>query len=209
MGRRLANMATVTSSVAGADTISIKRPDDFHLHLRDGAGLRSVVRHSADIFRRAVIMPNLRPPITKTAQVPVATALMGTSKPSGSMPVHLSYPDALQALEYKRSILEALPDGASFEPLMTLYLTDKTPPDEVEAAKRAGIVAFKLYPAGATTNSDSGVTNISNCIETLSAMAEVIYALLLHNCGQVAVMLNCALADDACSAGGHAFARAW
>ena len=79
----------------------------------------------------------------------------------------------MQALEYKRSILEALPAGSSFEPLMTLYLTDNTPPEEVAAAGEAGIVAFKLYPAGATTNSDSGVTSVSQCMPTLAAMAEV------------------------------------
>lgn len=100
----------------------------------------------------------------------MVTALISCVEKGGCL---RKFSDLLQALEYKRSILEALPDGANFEPLMTLYLTDKTPPHEVEAAKRAGIVAFKLYPAGATTNSDSGVTNISNCMDTLSVMAEV------------------------------------
>ena len=86
---------------------------------------------------------------------------------------HIAKIHILQALEYKRSILEALPAHSNFEPLMTLYLTDNTPPEEVAAACEAGIVAFKLYPAGATTNSDSGVTDVSHCMPTLAAMAEV------------------------------------
>ncbi|BDA45601.1 Dihydroorotase [Coccomyxa sp. Obi] len=137
---------------ATANTISITRPDDFHLHLRDGDGLRSVARLSADIFKRAIIMPNLKQPVVRTAQ----------------------------ALEYKRAIKEALPEHSGFEPLMTLYLTDKTEPEEVHAAKDAGIVAFKLYPAGATTNSDSGVTDVTRCLPTLNAMAEAGILLLVH-----------------------------
>jgi dihydroorotase len=82
-------------------------------------------------------------------------------------------PSCAQALEYKRSILEAVPASSAFEPLMTLYLTDNTPPEEVAAARAAGVVAFKLYPAGATTNSDSGVTDVARCMDTLAAMAEV------------------------------------
>ncbi|EIE26211.1 dihydroorotase, homodimeric type [Coccomyxa subellipsoidea C-169] len=137
---------------ATASSISITRPDDFHLHVRDGAGLRSVAPLSADVFKRAIIMPNLKQPVVRTAQ----------------------------ALEYKRSIMEALPKHSDFEPLMTLYLTDKTAPEEVQAAKEAGIVAFKLYPAGATTNSDSGVTDVARCLPTLNAMAEAGMLLLVH-----------------------------
>ncbi|KAK9907667.1 hypothetical protein WJX75_007833 [Coccomyxa subellipsoidea] len=137
---------------AAASSISITRPDDFHLHLRDGAGLRSVAPLSADVFKRAVIMPNLKHPVVRTAQ----------------------------ALDYKRSIMDALPKHTDFEPLMTLYLTDKTAPEEVQAAKDAGVVAFKLYPAGATTNSDSGVTDVNRCLPTLNAMAEAGVLLLVH-----------------------------
>ena len=121
----------------------------------------------------------------------------------------MCHPSWLQALEYKRNILEALPNGASFEPLMTLYLTDKTPPNEVEAAKRAGIVAFKLYPAGATTNSDSGVTDISNCMDTLSAMAEVGLAVFVGH-GSAEYMLCAAYSTDTERiAGRDALTRAW
>lgn len=160
---------------ATANTISITRPDDFHLHLRDGDGLRSVARLSADIFKRAIIMPNLKQPVVRTAQVCAsvhAVALQGYGS-------HVRNPAVdgtctfLQALEYKQAIKEALPEQSDFEPLMTLYLTDKTEPEEVHAAKDAGIVACKLYPAGATTNSDSGVTNVTRCLPTLNAMAEV------------------------------------
>ena len=114
-----------------------------------------------------------------------------------------------QALDYKQRILEALPQGTGFEPLMTLYLTDKTPPEEVEAAKQAGIVAFKLYPAGATTNSDSGgVTDIAHCMDTLCAMAEVGTA-LPQSCLKMGCQSLGDEGDSACSAGRRAAARAW
>lgn len=127
--------------------ITIIQPDDWHLHVRDGAGLRSVVPHSAAQFGRAIIMPNLVPPVTTTEA----------------------------ALEYKNEILDAVPRELSgkFLPLMTLYLTDNTTPDDVYQAKEKGIVAFKMYPAGATTNSDSGVTDWRKCIKTLQAMEQV------------------------------------
>ncbi len=116
--------------------ITITKPDDWHLHVRDGAALNAVVPHTATEFGRAIIMPNLKPPVTTAAQ----------------------------ALAYKQRILAAAPkrmDGsAEFEPLMTLYLTDNLPADEIERAKDAGVVAAKLYPAGATTNSDAGVTDM-------------------------------------------------
>ena len=133
--------------------ITITRPDDWHLHLRDGAGLKSVLPHSAKQFARAIIMPNLRPPVTTTAQ----------------------------ALAYRERILSTLPAGMSFEPLMTLYLTDNTTPDEIRRAKESGYVhAVKLYPAGATTNSDAGVTDIRLCYPALEMMQQVGMPLLMH-----------------------------
>ncbi|HEY2256297.1 MAG TPA: dihydroorotase [Variovorax sp.] len=135
-----------------ADTLRITRPDDWHLHLRDGAALQAVLPHSARQFGRALIMPNLRPPVT-TAQ---------------------------QALDYRARILEALPAGSAFQPLMSLYLTDKLPPAEIERAAAAGIRALKLYPAGATTNSDAGVTDIRKTYATLEAMQKHGLLLLVH-----------------------------
>ena len=132
--------------------ITITRPDDWHLHLRDGAALHTVVPHTAAQFGRAIIMPNLKPPVT-TAE---------------------------QALAYKQRILAAVPAGMSFEPLMTLYLTDKLPPEEIARAKAAGVVAVKLYPAGATTNSDAGVTDIRKTYHTLEAMQREGVLLLVH-----------------------------
>ncbi|MEA5097699.1 MAG: amidohydrolase family protein, partial [Burkholderiaceae bacterium] len=124
-------------------SLTITRPDDWHLHLRDGDGLKSVLPHSARQFGRAIIMPNLIPPITTTEQ----------------------------ALAYRERILTALPEGMDFEPLMTLYLTDNTSADEIWRAKGSGhINAVKLYPAGATTNSDAGVTDLKHCYKTLEAL---------------------------------------
>jgi dihydroorotase len=135
------------------DTLTITRPDDWHLHLRDGAALAAVLPHSARQFARAIVMPNLRPPVTTTTQ----------------------------ALAYRDRILSALPPGASFEPLMTLYLTDNTPPDEIRRARQSGAVqGVKLYPAGATTNSDSGVTDARRCAAALEAMQDVGLPLLVH-----------------------------
>ena len=133
-------------------TLTLTRPDDWHLHVRDGIPLNTVVQHTAAQFGRAIIMPNLRPPVT-TAE---------------------------QALAYKQRIQAAVPVGVSFEPLMTLYLTDNTPPEEVARAKAAGVVAFKLYPAGATTNSDAGVTDIRKTYATLEAMQREGILLLVH-----------------------------
>lgn len=132
------------------DQITITQPDDWHLHVRDGAGLCSVVPHTASTFARAVIMPNLVPPVTTAAA----------------------------ALEYKSRIEAAIPPQnnkttTKFTPLMTVYLTDNTTPEDVVAAKQAGVVAFKLYPAGATTNSDSGVTDWKKCLPSLKQMAKV------------------------------------
>src|SRR5512147_1728821 len=123
-------------------TFTLTRPDDWHLHLRDGAAMAAVLPHTARQFARAIVMPNLRPPVTTTAQ----------------------------ALAYRDRILAALPAGLAFEPLMTLYLTDTLPPDEIARAKAAGVVAVKLYPAGATTNSDAGVTDLRRTHRTLDAM---------------------------------------
>jgi dihydroorotase len=134
------------------DNITLLRPDDWHVHLRDGDALKAVVPYTAAQFGRAIVMPNLRPPITTTEQ----------------------------ALAYKSRILAALPLGVAFEPLMTLYLTDNTPADEIARAKEAGIVALKLYPAGATTNSDAGVTDIRKIYKTLEAMQRHGLLLLIH-----------------------------
>ncbi|MDH5204954.1 MAG: dihydroorotase [Hylemonella sp.] len=132
--------------------ITLTRPDDWHLHVRDGAALATVVPHTAAQFGRAIIMPNLRPPVTTAAQ----------------------------ALAYKQRIAAAVPPGVAFEPLMTLYLTDKLAPDEITRAKEAGVVALKLYPAGATTNSDAGVTDIRKTYKTLEAMQREGLLLLVH-----------------------------
>ena len=132
--------------------ITITRPDDWHLHVRDGEALKTVVPHTAAQFGRAIIMPNLRPPVTTAAQ----------------------------ALAYRDRIRAAVPPGMSFEPLMTLYLTDNLPPDEIKRAKEAGVVALKLYPAGATTNSDAGVTDLRKTYRTLEAMQREGLLLLVH-----------------------------
>ena len=133
--------------------ITITRPDDWHLHLRDGAHLRAVLPDTARRFARAIVMPNLKPPVT-TVKL---------------------------ALEYRGRILAALPAGARFEPLMTLYLTDNTQPGEIAAARANGRVhAVKYYPAGATTHSDAGVTDIAKCGRTLEAMEQHGVPLLVH-----------------------------
>ena len=133
-------------------TVTITRPDDWHLHVRDGAALATVVPHTAAQFGRAIIMPNLKPPVT-TAE---------------------------QAMAYKARIQGAVPAGVDFEPLMTLYLTDNLPADEIARAKDAGVVAAKLYPAGATTNSDAGVTDLRKTYKTLEAMQKAGMLLLVH-----------------------------
>ena len=132
--------------------LTITRPDDWHLHVRDGAAMASVVPHSAAQFARALIMPNLRPPVTSAAQ----------------------------AVAYRERILAAVPRGMAFQPLMSLYLTDKLAPDEIARAKAAGVVAVKLYPAGATTNSDAGVTDLRKTYPTLEAMQRAGLLLLVH-----------------------------
>ena len=132
---------------------TIIKPDDWHLHLRDGAEMASVLPDTTRRFERAIVMPNLRPPVTTTQR----------------------------AQEYRQRILQAVPAGSSFNPLMTLYLTDNTAPDEIVKAKQSGIVhGVKLYPAGATTNSDSGVTDIRKCAKALEAMQSVDMPLLVH-----------------------------
>lgn len=134
-------------------TITITRPDDWHLHLRDGAALSAVLPDTAQRFGRAIVMPNLRPPVTTTAL----------------------------AQAYRERILQALPAGSSFEPLMTLYLTDNTSAEDIALAKASGLVhGVKLYPAGATTNSDSGVTNLGHCVQALEAMEKHGIPLLVH-----------------------------
>ena len=134
-------------------TLTLTRPDDWHLHLRDGAALATVVPHTARQFARAIVMPNLKPPVTAAAQ----------------------------AAAYRERILAAVPQGLTFAPLMTLYLTDNTPAAEIDRAQASGIVhAVKYYPAGATTNSDAGVTAIERCFGALARMEELGLPLLVH-----------------------------
>ncbi len=136
-----------------ADTLTITRPDDWHLHLRDGAAMADVLPYTARQFARAIVMPNLKPPVTTVAL----------------------------AAAYRERILRALPAGLAFEPLMTLYLTDNTPADEIRRAKESGFVhGVKLYPAGATTHSDAGVTSLAKCARALEAMQAVDLPLLVH-----------------------------
>ena len=138
--------------MSSINTIEITRPDDWHLHVRDGDVLRDVIKHTASQFERAIIMPNLKPPVT-TAEMAAA---------------------------YKKRILAALPVGSSFTPLMVLYLTDNTSADVVKKAHQDGVAGFKLYPAGATTNSDAGVTDIKKCAKALEAMEACGMPLLIH-----------------------------
>ncbi|MDT8450658.1 MAG: dihydroorotase [Wenzhouxiangellaceae bacterium] len=133
--------------------LTLTRPDDWHLHLRDGAMLEAVLPATARCFARAIVMPNLKPPVTTVAA----------------------------AVEYRQRILAALPEGMPFEPLMTLYLTDNTTPDEIRRAADSDFVhAVKYYPAGATTNSDSGVTDLERAVPAIEAMQEADVPLLLH-----------------------------
>lgn len=134
-------------------SLTIRRPDDWHLHLRDGVMLRGVIADTSRHFARAIVMPNLVPPVVTTAD----------------------------ARDYRGRILDALPDGHSFEPLMTLYLTEETDPDDVEEGKRSGLItAVKLYPAGATTNSASGVRNLEKVMPVLERMAKIGLPLCVH-----------------------------
>jgi dihydroorotase len=139
-------------AISTPTSLTLTRPDDWHLHLRDGEALAAVLPYTAAQFGRAIVMPNLRPPVT-TAE---------------------------QAVAYRQRILAALPAGSDFTPLMALYLTDNTPAAEVARAKAAGVVAFKLYPAGATTNSDAGVTDLRKCYAVLEAMQREGLLLLVH-----------------------------
>lgn len=133
--------------------LTLARPDDWHLHLRDGAPMASVVAHTAAVFGRALVMPNLKPPVTTVEA----------------------------AAAYRDRILQALPPGSAFQPWMTLYLTDDTSPDDVRRAKASGIVlAYKLYPAGATTHSDAGVQHLEGLAATLTAMEDVGLPLCVH-----------------------------
>ncbi|HEY1284209.1 MAG TPA: dihydroorotase [Steroidobacteraceae bacterium] len=135
------------------NTLVLRRPDDWHLHVRDGAALRSVIGFTAARFARAIIMPNLKPPVTTTAL----------------------------AMAYRQRILDALPAGSAFQPLMTLYLTDRTDPSEVDRAKASGHVhGFKLYPAGATTHSDAGVTDVKHLYGVLERMSDLGVVLQVH-----------------------------
>ncbi len=153
-GATIQAMTSATSTPASTPTpvLTITRPDDWHLHVRDGEALHTVVPHAAAQFGRAIIMPNLRPPVTTAAQ----------------------------AVAYRERIQAAVPAGMQFEPLMTLYLTDNLPPDEIARAEAAGVVAAKLYPAGATTNSDAGVTDLRKTYKTLEAMQKAGMLLLVH-----------------------------
>ena len=149
-------MSSLSPSPAASpvpDRLTIIRPDDWHVHLRDGAMMRGVVQHTALQFGRAIIMPNLKPPVTTTSQ----------------------------AIAYRQQILDALPAGSRFEPLMVLYLTNDTAADEIRRARDSGVVhAVKLYPAGATTNSAAGVSDLGKCMSVLEAMQKVGMPLLVH-----------------------------
>ena len=138
--------------MASPQSLTLTRPDDWHLHLRDGAAMAAVLPATARQFARAIVMPNLKPPVVTAAQ----------------------------AIEYRGRIVNALPAGSDFKPLMTLYLTDKLAPAEIVRAKAAGVVAVKLYPAGATTNSDAGVTDMRHVSATLEAMQREGLLLLVH-----------------------------
>jgi dihydroorotase len=141
------------SIIESPDTITLIRPDDWHVHLRDGSHMAAVLPDTARQFARAIVMPNLKPPVTTAAD----------------------------AAAYRDRILAALPAGMRFEPLMTLYLTDNTDPDEIRRAQDTGFIhAVKLYPAGATTNSAAGVTDLRKCYKTLEVMQEVDMPLLVH-----------------------------
>ena len=134
-------------------SLTLTRPDDWHLHLRDGAALAAVLPDTARRFARAIVMPNLKPPVTTVAR----------------------------AAAYRERILAAVPAGMAFEPLMTLYLTDDTTPEEISAARDSGFVhGVKLYPAGATTNSAAGVSDLRQCRATLSRMEALGVPLLMH-----------------------------
>ena len=149
----LAHHVPDPAQVPVGTTVVIARPDDWHLHLRDSALLQAVLPHTARQFQRAIVMPNLRPPVTTTAL----------------------------AAAYRERILAARPVGSDFEPLMTIYLTDNTPAEEIHRAKASGFVhAVKLYPAGATTNSDSGVTDLRHTYAALAAMQETGMVLAVH-----------------------------
>ncbi|MEJ2608764.1 MAG: dihydroorotase [Candidatus Thiodiazotropha sp.] len=133
--------------------ITLTQPDDWHLHLRDDSAMVSVVAHTAERFARAIVMPNLKPPVTRTEM----------------------------ALAYRQRILDALPAGSDFEPLMTLYMTDRLTPEAVIQAKQSGVIhGMKLYPAGATTNSDAGVTNMHKLYPVLECMQRESLPLLIH-----------------------------
>ena len=140
-------------SAPTTNTLTLRRPDDWHVHLRDGDALRAVAKFTAERFGRAIVMPNLKPAITSTAS----------------------------AGAYRDRILAALPPNTRFEPLMTLYLTETMQPEEIDRAKHSGFVhGIKLYPAGATTHSDAGVTDIRHTYATLARMAEIGVPLLVH-----------------------------
>lgn len=149
----MTNQDAFTMHNAAADFLNLTRPDDWHLHLRDGAMMADVLPHTARQFARAIVMPNLKPPVTTTAM----------------------------AAAYRDRILAALPVDMRFTPLMVLYLTDNTPAEEIRRAVASGFVhGVKLYPAGATTNSDAGVTDINRCLPALEAMQELGLPLLVH-----------------------------
>ena len=149
----LAHHVPDPAQLPAGTTLTITRPDDWHLHLRDDVLLQAVLPHTAAQFRRAIVMPNLRPPVT-TSDLAAA---------------------------YQARIMAARPAGSDFEPLMTLYLTDNTPAEEIHRAKASGLVhAVKLYPAGATTNSDSGVTDLKHTYAALAAMQDTGMVLAVH-----------------------------
>lgn len=149
----MTNLSASTVGMTGTDQLTLIRPDDWHVHLRDGAMMQAVLQDTARQFGRAIVMPNLKPPVTTT----------------------------VQAIAYYQRILAALPTGVRFEPLMTLYLTNDTTVDEIIRARDSGVVhAVKLYPAGATTNSAAGVSDLGKCMNVLAMMQELGMPLLVH-----------------------------
>ncbi|MBC7415376.1 MAG: dihydroorotase [Herminiimonas sp.] len=149
----MASSPLPASDANSPERLTLIRPDDWHVHLRDGAMMRDVLQDTARQFGRAIVMPNLKPPVTTTAQ----------------------------AVSYRQRIMDALPGGSRFDPLMTLYLTNDTTADEIVRARASGVVhGVKLYPAGATTNSAAGVSDLSKCMQVLATMQEVGMPLLVH-----------------------------
>jgi dihydroorotase len=165
------DMPSASDAAAPVQTLTFARPDDWHLHLRDGATMAAVLPHTARQFGRAIVMPNLKPPVTTVAMAAAYRERILSALSAASSSAHAS----------SASSAPGAPATLSFEPLMTLYLTDNTPADEIRRAVESGFVhGVKLYPAGATTNSDAGVTSLAKCAPALEAMQALGLPLLVH-----------------------------